>query len=332
MKTSHLLIVMVVFVTGVFGYALLAPDPQREPAGDAAGRPGASASPTGPPPAYDVTALLAPSRKYLGVALSGAPQDMSRVDAFADLIGNRPNLITLYESFDDPFAAAEVRKIYQYGALPIVRWEPFKAKLADIAAGKYDLYITEFATAVRTLNLPIALTIAHEMNGYWYPWGAHANRPEDFVAAWRHIHALFARVDATNVIWTWTPNVVNPVPKVRLAPLYPGDDYVHWIGLDGYFTRKGEQTFVDLFQPTIREVQAFTTKPFLIVETGSEPGSLRARAVNDLLSSVATTPHLLGFVYFNQKGSGDWVLDSDTAAVATYRNRANSLGFGFPVK
>ena len=333
MKTRHLFIAMTVVVILVFGYALLAPQPAEQttttgPSATAT----ASPTPTGPPPAYDIGHLLAPEQDYLGVALSGVPQDMSRVEKWVDRVARKPNMITIYESFDDAFAAAEARKVYQYGALPIIRWEPFKATMADIAAGKQDTYITTFATAVRQLNLPIALTIAHEMNGHWYPWGTQTTKAKDFVAAWRHIHDLFTEVDATNVIWTWTPNVINPVPRVKLAPLYPGDAYVDWIGIDGYFTHKGEQTFADLFQPTVEQVQDFTKKPFLIVETGAEPGSMRTRAVNDLFAAVAKAPEVIGFVYFNQKGSADWVLDHDSKAIAAYRTKARSLDFGFQVK
>lgn len=335
MRSRHLFVSMVVLVAGVFGYAAVVPErPAASPEQPAAPVTGPTpVGPSGPAPAYDVSHLREPPGQYLGVALAGAPRDMTKVDQFADLIGRKPNMVTIYESFDDRFAAAEVRKTYQYGALPILRWEPYKAKLADIAAGRHDAYIREFADAVRRLNLPIALTIAHEMNGHWYPWGADTNEAADFVAAWRHIHAIYAEADATNVIWTWTPNVINPVPSVRLEPLYPGDSYVDWIGIDGYFTRAGQHTFEDLFGPTIREIEKFTDRPFLIVETGSEPGAMRERSVRELFAGIRTRPKLLGFVYFNQKGSGDWVIDSDRRALATYRTEAaRDPKLGFPVR
>ncbi|MFB6398343.1 glycoside hydrolase family 26 protein [Polymorphospora lycopeni] len=328
MRSRHLFVTMVLFVALVFGYAAVAPDtPGPPPAASTGAAPTAA---VGPAPAYDVSHLREPPGQYLGVALAGAPRDMGKVDGFADLTGHRPNMITIYESFDDEFAAAEIRKIFQYGALPILRWEPYKAKLADIAAGRHDPYIRRFAAEVRRVNLPIALTIAHEMNGHWYPWGADTNDPADFVAAWRHIHALYAEAGATNVIWTWTPNVVNPVPTVPLEPLYPGDAYVDWIGIDGYFTHSGAKTFEGLFGPTMREVEEFTDRPFLVVETGSEPGAMRERSVRELFEAVRTEPKLLGFVYFNQKGSGDWVIDRDQRALATYRReaaRGDRLGF-----
>jgi mannan endo-1,4-beta-mannosidase len=340
MRSPHLFTAMAIFVAGVFGYAILAPEPGHGPAGAAgpagvpAGAPSAGGSSAAPAPVapervFDVTPLIRPGKDYFGVALDGAPRDMSRVDAFARRIGGKPDMVTLYESFDDDFAAAEVRKIHEYGALTVLRWEPYRHSLADTADGRYDAYLTAFAEDVRRLNLPIVLTVAHEMNGHWYPWGAHRNAPADFVAAWRHIHDVFRTVGATNVIWTWTPNVVNHLPDAPLKPLYPGDPYVDWIGLDGYFTHRGEQTFDELFGPTLREVGRFTRKPALIVETGAEPGTLRARAVRDLIGSVAADRDVVGFVYFNQRGSGDWVIDQDPPALAVLRGHPQRDRFRF---
>jgi mannan endo-1,4-beta-mannosidase len=337
MRSTHLFTAMAIFVAGVFGYAILAPEPRHGPAG-AIGRTGPTVAPVTSPsgsatatvaPVYDVGPLTTPSRDYFGVALSGVPRDMSRVDAFAQRINGKPDMVTLYESFDDDFAAAEVRKVHQYGALTVLRWEPYRHTLADLADGRHDAYLTTFAEDVRRLNLPIVLTVAHEMNGHWYPWGTHRNKPADFVAAWRHIHDVFRTVGATNVIWTWTPNVVNHLPNAPLRPLYPGDAYVDWIGMDGYFTRSGEQTFDTLFGPTMKEVGRFTRKPFLIVETAVEPGSLRARAVRDLIGSVASRRNVVGFVYFNQRGSDDWVIDQDRPALAVFRTHPQRGMFGF---
>lgn len=300
--------------------------------GTVAGALGASQSSTAPPPAFDVKPLLAPEHKYLGVALASGPTDPANVAKYAGLFDKQPNMLTIYESFDDGFAASQVREAYQQGALTIVRWEPFKAKLSDIAAGKHDAYVTKFAKAVRTLNLPIVLTFSHEMNGNWYPWGHSKNEPADFVAAWRHVHGVFQRADATNVIWAWTPNVINPVPSVKLKPLYPGDKYVDWIGMDGYFTRKGAHTYSTLFGPTKRAIRNFTKKPFLIVETGVEPGSSRPAWIRELMTGVADDDEMLGLVYFNQNGSARWKIDSDQAAVAAFRKQAVTSTFGFEVK
>jgi mannan endo-1,4-beta-mannosidase len=337
MRTRHLFVAMGVFVAAAFGYAAVAPDrdpgigalPTDVAATAAPTTPSASAAPA---EIYDVSHLIRPEKDYVGTAINGAPRDMSRVEVYAERTGIKPNMVTIYESFDDRFAASEVRKVYQYGGLAIVRWEPFKQKLADIADGRYDEYLTEFATDVKQLNLPIALTVAHEMNGHWYSWGTQQNKPADFVAAWKHIHDLFEEVGATNVIWTWTPNVINYLRDAKLKNYWPGDKYVDWVGIDGYFTYNGDTTFETLFRPTLKEVGKFTDKPVMIVETGSEPGAMRARAVGELFAKVAAEKNIIGFVYFNARGSANWVINDDKKALDVFKKHKDRDRFGFTVK
>jgi mannan endo-1,4-beta-mannosidase len=339
-KSRHLIIGAILIALAAAEYAIVAsvnvprliaraaaPDERANTPGGA----------TGPKalPVYDPKHLLKPKDgKYLGVAIDGAPPKMQLIEAFAAKTGKKPNAVTMYLSFDDGFAANEVRQIYAYGALPVVRWEPFKAKLSDIAAGKYDDYVKAFAAGIRKVNLPVALTFAHEMNGDWYAWGMgrSGNTPRAFVAAWRRIHALFTAAGATNVIWTWTPNVINPMPRVKLKPLYPGDRYVDWVGIDGYYTHRGKHTFTELFGPTMRQVRGFTRNPFLIVETAAEPGSSRPDWITDLFAGVAENSDVLGLVWFNNNGSANWNIDRDKAAITEFRRRARSTTFGFTVR
>jgi len=332
-RTRHLLICSVMTAVAVLEFAIaqsikFGADPGPSGSTTTAALPAAAT----PPPVYDVGHLLKPEGKFLGVSLSGDPTAVDNVKAYQALIGKQPDMLTIFESFDDDFAASQVRTAYQQGALPVVRWEPLNAKLDDIAAGKYDAYITKFAGEIRRVNVPIALTFAHEMNGNWYSWGAKKVKPATYVAAWRHLYDLFQTVDARNVIWTWTPNVINPVPSVKLKPLYPGDKYVDWIGIDGYYTHNGKHTYSTLFGPTKRAVRRFTDKPFLIVETGGEPGSERPAWIRDLVRGVAADDEMLGFVYFNQNGSARWKIDTDAASLQAMRTQAANKKFGFRVR
>jgi len=284
-------------------------------------------------PAVDVTRLIRPERDYLGIAMDEAHKDPRQIDSFARRVGIRPNLITIYQGFGDDFAAESVEHIYRVGALPLVRWEPFAAPLADIAAGRHDRYVRSYARAVRRLNVPVAMTFAHEMNGFWYPWDAHHVTSSDYIAAWRRIHDIFRAEGATNVIWCWAPNVISGGPGVELIDWYPGDAHVDWIGIDGYFVAGGPNSYETLFGPTIREVNAFTDRPFLIVETGVEAGWLqRHRVLKSLLRGVAADDRMIGFVYFNQSGSRQWQLTGDPTALAILAEEAKRLRYGFTVR
>ncbi len=176
------------------------------------------------------------------------------------------------------------------------------------------------------------MSFGHEMNGDWYPWGTQGTTAADFVHAWQHIHDIFNEVGATNVIWIWSPNVINPVPSVQLKAYYPGDAYVDWIGMIGYYTLTGEDTFKELYGPTMTEVGKFTSKPYIISETASQAGQRRKADVDNLFDGVATHDNVLGFVWFDMIKRADWRIEISPVALAEFKARASSSLFGFDVR
>jgi hypothetical protein len=309
------------------------------------GAKGAAAAPTGTAPsstvsggsplltpAYDVTPLLDPSRKYLGVEINGAPDSITPAKQFASWVGTKPNLIGQYLAWGTSFDAKAAQNAWSYGAMDFVVWEPWDTTPADIAAGDSDTYITEFATAVRSLNVPIALSFGHEFNGNWYPWGTTGTTAATFVAAWKHIHDLFAQVGATNVIWIWDPNDIWPVPNVSLKQYYPGDSYVDWVGVTGYWSQSGGPDSYDtLYLPTLEEIRTFTEKPFIIAETSVAAGSNEEQSLRDLFEAVDQHSDILGFVWYDYDKGGDWRIENRPSLLTEFQQQLASGDFGFTV-
>ncbi|MEU6063014.1 MULTISPECIES: glycoside hydrolase family 26 protein [Streptomyces] len=300
-----------------------------DPAADAAREPSASATAAQRLP-YDVKPLLHPKKEYFGVAVDGAPSSTKPVDAFARTVGKQPNMVGSYSSWGDGFNAHGAQNVFDDGGLLYVSWEPFPG-LDKIADGSQDTYIKKYAQSVRETNVPVAISFGHEMNGHWYPWGTKDTTAVTFVKAWRHIHDLFQDVGATNVIWVWSPNVVNPVPSVKLKPYWPGDAYVDWVGIVGYWTTTGAHTFDTLYGPTRRQVAAFTDKPVLISETSAEPGERRRADVRGLLQGVAQDDDVIGFLWFNIPKRADWRIQSSPLALAEFKRLIADDAFGFEV-
>ena len=274
-----------------------------------AGLAGGSATGAGLP--FDVSGLLDPAAKFLGVEAPHAPGTLAPVLRFAAATGRHPNLIGQYVAWNKPLYASGVPRAWHYGALSYLAWEPYQPNVYAIAAGASDAYIRRFALAVRGLGLPIVLSFGHEMNGDWYPWGTSTVSPAAFVAAWRHIHDLFVQAGASNVIWLWNPNIINPVPRVQLRPYYPGDAYVDWVGVTGYFPATGPHTYRGLYLPTIREIRRFTGKPLIIAETSVESGPDELACVHQLVTTVTRHRDMLGFIWFDfDKNGVDWRAES----------------------
>ena len=278
---------------------------------------------------FDVRPLLKPARKYFGAALDGAPTSLGAVKDFTTKVGKQPNMLLYYTAWGDQFDAKAVKNAHAIGALPVMAWEPFEPSVVDIADGASDDYIRKFAAAVQALNLPVAISWAHEMNGFWYPWGTKKTSPTDLVRAWRHIHNTFLDVGASNVIWVWSPNVINSMRQVPLKPLYPGDSYVDWIGVVGYYEDGGARTFSTLFGPTKAAVRRFTTKPILIFETGAEDSWRKRKDIADLFRGVAASHDVIGFNWFNYAKRADWRIDSDPSALAQFKKYAKDDRYGF---
>jgi len=193
-----------------------------------------------------------------------------------------------------------------------------------IINGNNDAYITKWALAARAWGHPFFLRFAHEMNGNWYPWSEkkNGNQAGEYVQAWRHVRNIFRQQGVTNVSWVWVPNIIisNSVP---LEGLYSGDEYVDWVGMDGYNMHASNfRSFSTLVKPTYDSLQTITnSKPIMIAETSSVEGAPGAKA--DWFSSALTQlptqfPQIKAFVIFKINKEHDWRIESSETAQAAF--------------
>ena len=270
-------------------------------------------------------------RKLLGVAPDGIKTNLASLDSFSRQTGRQPDVVEFYQGFTEPFDTTVATATRDTGALPLDSWGPAGASLADLASGRDDAYLTSFADQVRDYGGQIALTVGHEMNAPWSSWWGHgpAGAPE-FVRAWQRIHGIFKQEGAGNVIWVWTVNI-EAGGAVWPGPYYPGDEYVDWIGVDGYFHDGLPVTFDTLFGPTLSDLRAHYTQPILVVETGALATPLRPEEIQSAFDAVLAAPDLIGFVWFDydlRSTEGvDWYLDDDHSSLAVYRHNAAATRF-----
>ncbi len=122
----------------------------------------------------------------------------------------------------------------------MITWEPWTSSGGDfplraIAAGRFDRYLRRAAGSAAHSGRPLLVRFAQEMNGDWFPWGqrAEGNTGRAFRRAWKHVVNLFRFQSATNVEWVWSPNE-DSGGRFQFGPLYPGDEWVNWVALDGF--------------------------------------------------------------------------------------------------
>ena len=294
---------------------------------------------TGPPRADAAgSKATTASERSFGVASPGAPSNLTSVAALTDSLGRAPASVTWYAawSFRTDFPAADAARVAATGAVPEVTWEPWDPQagidqpayaLDRFTAGDHDAYVTAWASQIKAYRKPVVLRFAHEMNGTWYPWSeqANGNSPGDYIAAWRHVTAIFRAVGATNVTWKWSPNVPY-YGSADLRRLYPGDAYVGSVALDGYnwSTLQPGSTwtsFWDVFGPGVTQVRALTRKPLYVGEVGCpEIGGDKAAWISDMFATLAAHPEIRGFTWFDYAKETDWRIASSDAALRAFRD------------
>ncbi len=273
---------------------------------------------------------------------------MNAVSRFEQSVGKSLSLLHFATPFADcshspcsfyEFPAKNMESVRRYGAIPFLDWSSQSTpssvnepdfQLSDIIAGTYDSYIREFAEEAREWGHPFFLRFDWEMNGNWFPWseGVNGNQPGEYVAAWRHVHDIFAEAGATNATWVWCPNVDPGKQMQNLSSLYPGDNYVDWTSLDGYNWGKmpsrpsGWVSFDHLFRPSYEEITAAIapSKPMVIGEIGStEYGGSKSEWIGEMLRDLPTEfPKVRGVMWFDKTTEGDWPIETSTAATSAF--------------
>ncbi|GAB3131064.1 glycoside hydrolase family 26 protein [Marisediminicola antarctica] len=313
--------------------------------------------------------IVAPTEPYFGMYTAQAPFNWATFDSTSVKIGATPSVVGYFGGWDENFRANAVTRAWERDTLPILTWEsrPIGStndivnepaySLPDIigdpiagVAGTHDDYLRQYARDIVSTGLPLGIRLNHEMNGVWYPWAEqtgkgvsiNGNRSGDYVRMWQHVHDIFQAEGANDlVVWIWSPNVINRLPATHktpeyLAHLYPGDDYVDWVGLSGYLRppfdapEGNSYDFGFTFNRSLNALRDLTDKPILLAEIGaSEIGSHKAGWVSSLFTSLQKPENadIIGFAWFNlavttyvagERATNDWRIDSRADSLAAF--------------
>ncbi len=304
--------------------------------------------------------LVNPSSRYFGMYTDQAPFNWATFDSTSSKIGVSPNLVGYFQGWDQTFRGDAVTRAWQHGRMPMMTWEsrPINSSndsnvapdysLPKIIGGDFDAYLHQYAKDIVATGLPLALRLDHEMNGIWYPWSENdgagtsinGNSPGDYVKMWRHVHDIFQQEGANDlVVWVWAPNIVNNLPASHKAAgylenLYPGDQYVDWVGLSGYlrppFKPDNDFSFDYTFKPSLDKLRSITKKPIILAEVGaSETEGHKAAWITSFFNALAKPENsdIIGFSWFNLavtsyvegvRATNDWRIDSRADTLSAF--------------
>jgi hypothetical protein len=270
----------------------------------------------------------------LGAYIPGAPADAQALSEYAAMVGRQPDIVMWYRGFGQPLLYSnEIANVRATGQTPMVTWEPYDQSLSQIASGEYDSYLHESAAIAKSWGGTLMVRFAHEMNGDWYPWDEGVFGSETYLAAWRHVVSLFRADGAVNVKWVWSPYTQSG-NKYPISPYFPGDEWVDYVGLDGYNWGGGNghwQSLKEVFSASYAVVTQLSAKPVIIAETSSSEISgdkgtwIRAGFMSAIPQSF---PRVSAVVWFNSTQALDWRVDSSQSSLDAYRAVVNCSIYG----
>lgn len=316
-------------------------------AGPGAARPDPSGQAPAPAPAGQAPAaqkLLVPARGALlgawvrpahGYTAAGTEQAVRGLEG---RLGRKLAIGNLYAAWTVPFPLVVARWELSQGRVPMISWGG--TVTSRIAAGAYDNLIRTRARQLKALHGPVLLRWFWEMDGAANR--ARAVSPASYIAAWRHIHQIFASAGATNVSWVWCPNAFS-FATGQAQKYYPGSSYADWIGADGYDWAPVRpharwRSFAEIFSAFYRwGTQA--GKPLMVAEFGVLEGQAGAKAAwfRQAMQQIPVQfPALRAVIYFNSNPQPfDWRVTTSPSALAAFRAFAADPYFAarpFPAK
>ncbi|MCB0973380.1 MAG: hypothetical protein KDB86_02350 [Actinobacteria bacterium] len=252
---------------------------------------------------------------------SGQPAEVS---AWADREAKAGRTLDIGHSFyawDKVFPTWREEFHRDAGRIPLISWN---GTFADaVANGGQDALIAARARGVKELGTRIMLRWFWEMDGNnKADW---AQSPENYIAAWRHIHDIFQSEGATNVEWVWCPNAWQWDANNN-AEWYPGDDYVDWVCADGYNWAPEKagadwESFEAIFSEFYDWATTQTDKQIMIGEYGAqerEPGEKAQWILDSIITAEERFPEIDALVYYDEdreeRGHYDWRLDTSESA------------------
>jgi parallel beta-helix repeat protein len=204
-----------------------------------------------------------------------------------------------------------------------------------VAAGRHDRYLRSLASSVAALGRPVLLRYASGMDGA-APGTVTRSGPA-YVAAWRHVHDLFAAA-GVRAFWVWSPNAAAFAgARGGVDRYWPGDDYVDWVGADGFNWSgcTGGSTWRD-FGAIFKAFHvwgAARAKPLMISGTGSvedlaDPGRKRAWYLGAARALAGSMPRVRAVVMLDQGGRCDWRPDTSASSLQGFVDFARDPFFG----
>jgi len=256
---------------------------------------------------------------------------VSAVTGFEHQIGRPLAVAHTFHKWNDDFPSPADIQLAQ-GRVLMISWAGEDTRV--IQSGRYDALIRARAEAIKAWGVPVLLRFRWEMNRP--NLGALVWSPADYIAAWKHVRAIFSSVGASNAAWVWCP-IATDFDATNGAAFYPGDDQVDWLCTDVY-PGPDYASFSTVAAQFLSFAAGHPTKPIIIGEFGAEntQPTKRSQWISDAAAFVATQPQIKAWVYFEAQSvengvSRDFTLSGTKGPMQAFTSMAAEPYFNPPV-
>lgn len=245
-----------------------------------------------------------------------------------------------WEELEKSILLGELNLISQNGWRPMISVNPYFFSRCPsngldlykaIASGNCDEFLHSIGRNLSRFEKPFFLRFAWEMNINSIEWSVSrvGSTSGDFVLAWRRFHDILEQENVGNVLWVWSPNEGG---SLNLRDLYPGDNYVDWLALDGYNWGTTQpwsswRTFSQVFSRSYAESLSISPeKPLMLAEVNSTNiGGDKAGWYLDMLEVQIPNnfPKIKAVVFYNEDRSSNenvnWLIGITSESLAAFK-------------
>jgi len=239
-----------------------------------------------------------------------------------EIIGRPFDIILAYLHMVEDFPLEFMQRTWEEGRIVQLTYQMtehnnqrlyYYSPLMDLIRNGDEPRLRAFARDAAEWGHPFLFRLNNEMNSDWVSFGGVNNLidPDLFVEAWRIVYRIFQEEGVNNAIWIWNPNDRDAPPNAwnSFMAYYPGNAYVHMLGVTGYNTgtyylvenneqwREFQQIY-DLMVQTYAGM--FDDFPWIITEfASSSVGGDKVRWIDNMFDALPRYPHIRAAVWFS---------------------------------
>nr|AGS53421.1 beta-mannanase-like protein [uncultured bacterium contig00025] len=245
-----------------------------------------------------------------------------RIPGLEEKLGYKFEIIHAYAHLNGEFPLEFMRRCYDEGRMVQLTYQftlsnnlrlyGASPTLRIYRGGEYE-QIRDFARKAKEFGHPFLFRLNNEMNSDWTSYGGVVNLmdPDIYADVWRYVYKIFGEEGVDNAIWVFSPNDRDYPPNNwnSFVSYYPGNEYVHIIGLTGYNTgtyyeavyAEKWREFETIYDGIAYEYNnVFDNFPWIISEIASSSiGGDKEKWITGMFDSLKKYPRIKAAVWFS---------------------------------